>query len=101
MREFLDKDTLAKFSDRLYYIDGAVLQTLSAPVGETVDTNINYPDPTKPEAMKDPIPVDIDVSDRKDFQEAYYFPGTTLYLGVVANTPRPELTTEFITYLFP
>ena len=101
LREFLSEELLEKLSDRLYYIDGEVLQTLSAPVGETVDTNIAYPDPTRPENMKDPIPVGIDVSDRTDFQTAYYFPDTTLYLGVVANTPRPELTTEFITYLFP
>ncbi len=100
LRSFLDKDTLEQFSHRLYYIDGAILKTLSAPVGETVDTNIPYPDPTKPEAMEDPIPVGIDVSDRKDFQSAYYFPDTTLYLGVVANTPRPELTMQFIEYLF-
>lgn len=100
LREFLDEDTLENFSDRLYYVDGAVIEKLSVPVGELVDTNIIYPNPTKPEAMEDPIPVGIDVSDRKDFQEAYYFPDTALYLGVIANTPRTELTKQFIAYLF-
>lgn len=101
LREFFDAETLEKFSDRLYYIDGAVLQKLSVPVGELQDTNIIYPNPTKPEAMEDPIPVGIDVSDRTDFQEAYYFPNTTLYLGVIASTPRQELTQQFLAYLFP
>lgn len=101
LRTFLDADTLTQFADRLYYIDGVVLEKLSAPVGEQQDPNIKIPDPTKPEAMEDPIPVGIDVSDRKDFQSAYYFPDTTLYLGVITNTTRSELTKDFISYLFP
>ena len=101
LRTFLDEDTFTKLSDRLYYIDGAVVEKLAVPVGELQDANITYPDPTKPETMEDPIPVGINISDRTDFQEAYYFPNTTLYLGVIANTPRPELTKQFIAYLFP
>ena len=101
LRKFLDEDTLNKLSDRLYYIDGAVLEKLSVPVGQLQDKTITFPDPTKPEAMEDPIPVGIDISDRKDFQEAYYFPNTKLYLGVASNAPRPEITKAFINYLFP
>jgi hypothetical protein len=101
LRKFLDEDTLNKLSDRLYYIDGAVLEKLSVPVGQLQDKTITFPDPTKPEAMEDPIPVGIDISDRKDFQEAYYFSNTKLYLGVASNVPRPEITKAFINYLFP
>lgn len=100
LREFLDAETLKTYADRLYYVDGAVVEKLSVPVGELQDTSIPIPDPTKPEAMKDPIPVGIDISDRKDFQTAYYFPDTVLYLGVITNTTRPELTRQFIDYLF-
>ena len=101
LREFLDADTLVQVADRLYYIDGAVLEQLSVPVGELQDPDIKIPDPTKPEAMEDPIPVGIDISDCKDFQQSYYFDNTTLYLGVIVNTPRPELTKAFISYLLP
>lgn len=100
LREFLDEDTLKQYAHLLYYIDGAVLKKLSVPVGESVDPNITFPDPTKPEGMEDPIPVGIDISDRKAFQQAYYFPDTTLYLGIAANTPRTELMKQFIDYLF-
>lgn len=101
LREFLDADTLQKLSDRLYYIDGAVLEQLDAPLGEFVDINaLSYPDPHKPETMKDPIPVGIDISDREALADAYFFPDTTLYLGVIVNTPRPELTRQFIDYLW-
>lgn len=100
LRSFLDQATLEKLADRLYYIDGAYLEKLSAPVGETVDLSLtNAPDPTKPELMENPIPVGIDISDREAFQSAYYFPDTVLYLGVVANAPRPELMKQFIQFL--
>lgn len=101
LREFMDAETLEKYKDKLVYIDGAVLQQLSVPVGQTVDESaIKYPDPTKPETMQEPIPVAINVSGCAKLQSAYYLPNTTLYLGVIANTPRPELTLQFIDYLF-
>ena len=101
LREFLDEDTFEKLSGRLYYVDSAVIEKMSVPVGQIQDTSIAIPDPFKPEEMEEPIPVGIDISDRKDFQEAYYFPNTKLYLGVASNAPRPEITKAFINYLFP
>lgn len=101
LRNVLDSDTLEKLADRLYYIDSAVIDKLSVPKGQIQEQDIQIPDPKKPELMEQPIPVGIDISDRTNFQEAYYFPNTTLYLGIVANMPRPELTKSFISYLFP
>lgn len=102
LRNFLDAETLARFSDRLYYIDGEIIKLLNAPIGEHVEpTLIKYPDPTKPELMKDPIPVGIDISDRKTFVEAYYLADTTLYIGFVPNSQRQELNHKLIDYLFP
>lgn len=100
LRSFLDQTTLEKLADRLYYIDGAYMEKLNAPVGESVDLSLtNAPDPTKPELMEDPIPVGIDISDREAFQSAYYFPDTVSYLGVVSTVPRPELMKQFIQFL--
>lgn len=104
LREFLDAETLEKYADRLYYIDGAVLEQLIKPVGETIGPVI-YPDPKKPEIMDDPIPVGIDIGDRAAIRDSYYyFPDTTadttLYIGVFVNTARPELTRQFIDYIF-
>lgn len=103
LREFLDEETLTKLSDRLYYIDGAVLEKLSAPVGETVDTaKIIYPNPHKPEDMEQPIPVGISVGDCEAFRACYYYsPDTVLYIGVITNTTSPELTQQFIDYILP
>jgi len=100
LREFLDEETLKKYADRLYYIDGAVLQQLSKPVGQEVGPII-YPDPTNPKVMEDPIPVGIDVTDRTAFRESYYCePEAVVYIGIINNTARPELTRQFIDYLF-
>jgi len=101
LRDFLDEETLAKLSDRLYYIDEAVLEKLIVPVGETIDVSkIIYPDPLKPETMEKPIPVGISVGDRESFRGCYYYsPDTVLYIGIIANTTRSELTTQFINYV--
>ena len=100
LRNFLDQAMLEKLSGQLYYIDGAFLEKLNAPLGESVDLSLtNAPDPTKPEAMEDPIPVGIDISSYEAFQSAYYFPDTVSYLGVVSNVPRPELMKQFIQFL--
>ncbi len=102
LRDFLDAETLEKLSDRLYYIDGAVQDELDKPVGEFIDPYaIEYPDPRKPETMKNPIPVGIDVSDREELMDAYYLADTTAYLGIIVNTTRPELCHQLIDYLFP
>ena len=102
LREFLDADTLQKLSDRFFYIDGAIVEKLNAPLGESVNTaGIIYPNPTKPELMEDPIPVGIAVGDREGLRSSYYYdPDTVLYMGVVVNTQRPELAKQFIDYLF-
>ena len=101
LREFLNEETLAKYADRLYYMDNAIIDMLNAPVGEQVELNaLEYPkDPKKPETMKNPIPVGIDVSDREDIQKAYYLDGTTIYVGAIKSTARPELTKQFLNYL--
>lgn len=102
LREFLDEETFAKLSDRFYYVDGAILDQLNAPVGESVNTaGILYPNPLKPELMENPIPVGIAVGDRETFRASYYYsPDTDLYLGVITSTTRPELMLQFINYLF-
>ena len=101
LREFLDQETLEKLSDRLYYIDGAVLQQLSKPVGEEIG-QVFYPDPRKPEIMDDPIPVGIDVSDRVALRESYYYESdAVVYLGFMGNSTRKDLALQFLNYLFP
>lgn len=101
LREVLDEKTLEKHADRIYYIDESIIDLLNSPLGEQVEPNaLEYPkDPNDPTTMKDPVPVGIDVSDRKDLQKAYYLEDTTIYVGAVRSTARPELTKQFMEYL--
>lgn len=97
LRDFLSEDALAKLAGRIFYIDRAVLEEINKPVGEQVEPELlQYPDPLKPETMKDPVPVGIDISSCKAFAEGYYLPGTTVYWGIVPNTPRAELTLQML-----
>jgi len=106
LRTFLSAEELETFSDRFYYIDGAILAQLNAPLGEHVEpTLIKYPDPRKPDEMTDPIPVGIDISDRKVFCDVYYHDEylpekATVYLGFVPNSQRQELNHKLLDYLF-
>lgn len=101
LREVLDEKTLEKCAGRIYYMDKSIIDLLNSPVGEQVEPNaLEYPqDPKDPGSMKDPIPVGIDVSDREDLQNAYYLDGTTIYVGAIRSTARPELTRQFMEYL--
>lgn len=101
LRSYLDQDTLNKLSDKLYYIDGAIIEMLNAPVGTEVDfSQIVYPDPHKPETMEKPIPVGIDVTECHSFMAAYFMPDTKHYMGMITNTTRPETVLQFIDFLF-
>lgn len=101
LREHLDPDALDKLADKLYYIDGAILEKLNAPVGTEVDmSQIIYPDPHKPETMEKPIPVGINVTECHPFMAAYFEPGTRHYIGMITNTTRPEMVLQFIDFLF-
>ena len=104
LREFLDPETLEKYKDRLYYVDEDIIDQINN--RETNLKTLEYPDdPKKPETMKKPIPVGIDISDCKAFMDTYYVGSYTdsdpvVYIGVVQNTLRPELAKQFISYLF-
>jgi hypothetical protein len=105
LRKFLSEEELTRYADRLYYIDGKVLELLNAPLGEHVEPElIKYPDPLKPELMDDPIPVGINVTDRKVFMDTYYWADiladTPVYLGFVPNSQRMELNHKLLDYLF-
>lgn len=101
LREVLDEKTLEKYAGRIYYMDQAIVDILNSPLGEQVEPDVlEYPkDPKDPTSMKKPIPVGIDVSDRKDLQKAYYLDDTTIFVGAVRSTARPELTKQFMEYM--
>lgn len=95
LRDIVDAETLEQWKDRLYYIDGEVFEQ----VRNATTVMPELPDPRDPEAMADPVPVAIDISDCTEFAESYYTSGQTLYLGVTINAPHLDTTLQFIDYL--
>ena len=102
LRTFLDAETLEKLSGRLYYADYDIIDQINAELGVQVEPDaMDYPvNPKDPSTMKKPVPVGIDISDRTGLKDAYYTSDQEVFMGIVANTPRPELTRTFINYLF-
>lgn len=96
LRDCLDAETLAKLEGKLYYVDKAVKDQIDT----TTLTMPETPDPFNPEVMADPIPVGIDITNCREFQDTYYPGEDALYLGIVINSTRTDITLEFIDYLF-
>lgn len=99
LREHLDAATLDTFADRIYYIDAAIVEQIQNATGTSFGT-IKYPDPRKPETMKKPVPVGIDISDRALLSDTCYASQKTVYLGIAVNTTRSEMALTFIDYLW-
>lgn len=101
LRELLDADMLENLSDKLYYVDKSVIDEINALVSksESID-DVEIPDPFKPEQMKEPIPVGINLNEAEKFTSAYYYDNNEAYLGVIVNTENREMALKLIQYLF-
>lgn len=95
LRDVFPAETLSQWEAYIYYVDGSVWEQIKNSPKE----NIPLPDPHKPEEMADPIPVAIDVSGCIEFTSLYYAPDRAVYIAVVTNSPRKELTARFIEHL--
>ena len=100
LRDYMDEETLSRYAGRIYYIDGAFRKQLETDLGEERPKLENYPDPTKPELMEDPIPVGIDVSDLKAINGKIYKADAKTYIGIVSNTKRADKFMEFLDFLW-
>ncbi len=102
LQSCLSKEMLASLDGKLYYMDNAVFQEI-----DELERNGDYdaaaevklPNPLKPEEMKEPIPVGIDISGCSKFTDSYYYEDG-VYLGICANTKNLENSLKFIDYIF-
>lgn len=101
LEPYLDSALLEKLSDKLYYVDYQVLLQIEEMQdnGEST-TDIEIPDPHKPEEMEQPIPVGIDISGCSKFTDVYYYKETPTYIGIVISSERTDMAAKFIEYLF-
>lgn len=95
LRDYLDEETLQKLEGHIYYKDAYVTEQI---LNHTYNT-LEFPDPFKPEEMKDPIPIGIHVGESPKLHQAYLFLRTDLYIGITINTQHPEMVLKYIDFL--
>ena len=101
LTNLLSEEDYLKYEPYFLYIDNAIIKELQENTSFSDDeTLIEYPDCDKPETMKEPIPVMIDMSECKVLPEIYNHPeDEALVFGITINAPHVENTTLFLEYL--
>lgn len=103
LREILTEEQLQKYEPYLYYMDQAVADAIHA-AQEDPDYDYNqrpfHPDPKKPEAMDEPIPVGIFLDETSSLDEFYLFLNGKGVLAVPATAPNPDNVVKYVDFLF-
>ena len=102
LRDHLDMDTLTQLEGKLFYMDRSIIEQMrqAQEQGQVLDA-IEYPDPTAPDTMSDPIPVGINIVDcSSEFLDIYYGVYEDTWLGITTSSQHPEKVMKFIDHLF-
>lgn len=98
LSEILSPEQYALYEPYMFYIDKVIIGELNEVAWGEDTSDISIPNPRKPETMKEPIPILIDMTQREKLNSIYNLTFDTLVLGVV-NIEEPETTVKFIDYL--
>lgn len=102
LRTHLSEDILEQYKDYLFYMDDAFVEEVErVSKEETLDYVIEYPDYKDPAAMKDPIPVGINLAASEKFKEYYSYGDDEAFIGIVINTKNPDKCKQLFEFLFP
>ncbi len=100
LRDYFSEDELAKYEPYFLYIDYDLFLKRVEMADNMEDVSgIKLPDCTKPEEMKDPIPVMIDMSQNKKMTELYGETFDVLALGITVKETNKDMTLKFLDYL--
>lgn len=97
LSELLTAEQMQTYKGSFLYVDGAVLEQMDHLRQE--QTPLEFPDPTKPEEMEDPIPVAMRVPTGAEFAEAYFSNHKSVVIGIVANAPNLNNAVFFLNYM--
>lgn len=96
----LSKEQMETYQPYMLYIDQKVSDELEQAYEDKEDlSSIERPDPTKPEEMKEPIPVLIDISHCEKLAEIYDSPKDALAFGFVDGALDYNLPIDFLVYI--
>lgn len=93
LRDILTPQQLEQLSDRLFYVDASMLDKLDAQEG-----TIQLPDHDKPETMKEPVPIGIDIRGGTGV-DVLYLGEEPVFMAVLNNAPHLDMTLRFLDYL--
>ncbi|MEE1314347.1 MAG: hypothetical protein UHS49_01085 [Faecalimonas sp.] len=100
LSEILDEEAFTKYEPYMLYMDEAVVEAQQEAYDNMEETtDIIIPDPAKPEEMKKPIPVLLDVSACEGLQKAYGYETETLSLGLTKTGKNQEMALKFVDYV--
>lgn len=101
LRDVLSPEEIKKYEPYFYYIDQSAVDKKDAAIDAMDESYVpNFPDPTKPEEMVEPIPVGLFVDSNLSFHDAYLFSDKTVIMGVVVSSHRQGTAVDFINYVF-
>lgn len=96
----LSDEQIKKYEPLFMYIDNAVVKEIEI-LSKDPDNQVNVelPDPYKPEEMKEPIPVFIDITQCKKLEQNYSYTIEKPVFAFMVNATNLELSLEFLDYL--
>lgn len=103
LRDILSPEQLEKYEPYFYYIDMATVKErneyLDQPDNLYTDFDLNAPDPRKPEAMEEPIPVGIFLDNSTNIRNHFFFRSDDIVACVFANTQRMDTALQYLDFL--
>nr|WP_300776829.1 hypothetical protein [uncultured Acetatifactor sp.] len=102
LRDVLTAEQLDAYGPYLFYMDQAVADAVSE---AQMDPNYEStamperPDPRKPEAMEQPVPVGICLGEAQTLNETYVFLSGEGILAVPATSPHLETVSQYVDFL--
>lgn len=99
LRTVLSSQQLDALQPYLHYVDGKLLEQQENSEGGLSFAYGDCPDPKKPEAMTDPIPVGIELSAATQaFRSSYTFSSDVPVLGICVSSANPGIALSFLQY---
>lgn len=100
LRNLLTEEEIKLYEPYFQYIDQDVVNQIIE-ASEKMETNfeIDYPDCSAPDTMKEPIPVFIDVSET-ELKDIYGDDTEKVSFGIITQTEHMDMTLKMLDYLF-
>ena len=100
LREFFNPEQIKQYQDYFLYVDSAVITELADAYENDEDaSSIKIADCTNPDAMKEPVPVMINITQCEKLAKIYNAEDGLLAFGVITNAPHQTRTLNFLKFI--